>query len=233
MAKKQNEEKTTTVKELSKFASDRGLDISQVFDNFMKWILWAHTLPEYGKPLKDWPYPPEDGKVMYDIYRVLVLELQEHLKHVEWYDIFGYIYEECIASKNRRQNQGQFFTPASLCDLMAQISTFDNEEKIVGKRISDPTSGSGRNLLAFNALHPGNYYVGEDLDKTCALMTACNLLLHGMNGEVIWHNTLTPEDFKGGWRINEHLNDKSSKYHGIPHLRSMTEEEYLTRFQEK
>ncbi len=229
MAKNENENQTTTAKELRAFASQRGLDVGQCFDNFMRWIIWAHTLPEYGAPLKDWPYEPADGKVMYDIYRVLIQEQQQRLQKSEWCDIFGEIYEELIASKSRRSDNGQFFTPKSLCDLMTDISSHE-EEKIVGQRISDPTCGSGRNLLAFHAKHPGNYHVAEDLDKTCVLMTVCNFILHGVNGEVIWHNALIPDDFKGGWRVNEHLNNRFSKYHGIPHLRPMTQEEYMSRF---
>lgn len=228
MAKKE-EKMVTTAEALSKFASERGYDISQVFDHFCQYIVWAHTLPEYGAPIKGWPYKPEDGKQFYNIYCVLIQELNEHLKHAEWYDVFGDLYEELIASKNRRQKAGQFFTPNCLCDLMTQLSV-PQGDKVKGKRISDPTCGSGRNLLAFHSQHPGNYCVGEDLDKTCALMTVCNFILHGVDGEVIWHNTLIPDDFKGGWRVNEQLNNPFSKYRGIPHVRPISEEEYRERF---
>lgn len=229
MAKKE-EKKQTTAEALSKFASERGYDISQVFDHFLTYIIWAHTLPEYGAPIKGWPYKPEDGKEFYNIYCVLIQELQGHLKHNEWYDIFGHIYEDLIAGKNRRSSNGQFFTPACLCDLMTQLS-IPQGDKVSGKRISDPTCGSGRNLLAFNAQHPGCYHVGEDLDKTCCMMTVANFILHGIDGEVIWHNTLTPDDYKGGWRVNEQLNNPFSKYHGIPHVRPIEKEEFLQRFQ--
>lgn len=215
----------TTAERLSDFASARGLDISQVFDHFLQYIIWAHTLPEYGAPIKDWPYKPEDGKEMCDIYTVLIQEMQHHLVNNEWYDIFGAIYEELITGKSRRSKNGQFFTPHGLCDLMADIST--SYKGFTGKKVSDPTCGSGRNLLAFHAKHPGNYHVGEDSDKTCCLMTVCNFIIHGVNGEVVWHNSLIPDDFKGGWRVNEHLNEWGSKYHGIPHVRPMEKEESI------
>lgn len=226
MANKNNEKQPSTASALKTFASERGLDISNVFDDFLTYIIWAHTLPEYGKPIEGWPYKPEDGKKMYEIYVGLVNELNERLHTHEWYDIFGEIYESAIASKHRRGDNGQFFTPASLCDLMAQISVSKDQE-VVGDRISDPSCGSGRNLLAFHSLHPGNYHVGEDIDRTCALMSVCNFLLHGVNGEIIWHNSLNPDTFRGGWRINEYLNNPTSQYFGIPHVRPISIEEYM------
>lgn len=99
------------------------------------------------------------------------------------------------------------------------------EEVVRGKRISDPTCGSGRNLLAFHVKHLGNYMVGEDIDRTCAMMTVCNFILHGVQGEVVWHNTLIHDDYYGGWKVNEHLNSPLSKYFGIPHCRPMEREE--------
>lgn len=214
----------TTAQLLQDFASARGLDISQVFDHFLQYIVWAHTLPEYGKRIGGWPYKPEDGKEMYDIYVGLIKEMQSHLMHHEWYDIFGEIYESLIAAKGRRSSNGQFFTPMSICDLMRGISV--TEGKPVGKRVNDPTCGSGRNLLSFHAKHIGNYMAGEDIDRTCCLMTVCNFILHGVNGEVIWHNTLIPDDFKGGWRVNQYLNNPLSKYSGVPHVRPIDKEEY-------
>ena len=34
-------------------------------------------------------------------------------------------------------------------------------------------------------------------------MTVCNFILHGVNGEVIWHDSLMPtkERFYGAWRV--------------------------------
>lgn len=220
--------KTEKTKPLSKLLSDftysRGYDISRVFDDFLRYIIWAHTMPEYGKPLENWPYKPEEGKEFFGLYQALVLELQSKLFHVEWYDIFGEIYEDLIAGKSRRDANGQFFTPPCLCDLMTELSN-PKDKKITGKVISDPTSGSGRNLLAFHAKHPGNYMVAEDIDRTCAMMTVCNFILHGVVGEVIWHNTLFPDSFYGAWRVNENLNHPLRKYAGLPHVRPMEYEE--------
>lgn len=226
--------KTEKSKSLSKLLGDftykGGYEISRVFDDFLQYIIWLHTIPEFGKPIEGWKYNPEENKQFFGMYQTLILELQEHLKHHQWFDIFGHIYEDLIAGKGRRDNCGQFFTPPSLCDLMVEIST-PRDEVIVGKNISDPTCGSGRNLLAFNAKHLGNYLVGEDIDRTCAMMTVCNFILHGVKGEVIWHNTLIDDSYYGGWRTNEDLNNPFKKYVGLPHCRPITYEESILKCQ--
>lgn len=220
----------TLSKALLEFSHRNGYEISQVFDDFLTYIIWLHTIPEFGQPIKNWRYKTEESKRFFEMYQILVLELKEHLKSHSWFDIFGNIYEELIAGKGRRNAGGQFFTPPSLCDLMVELSN-PYDDTIVGKNISDPTCGSGRNLIAFHAKHPGNYMVGEDIDRTCAMMTACNFILHGVKGEVIWHNTLVADSYYGGWRINEDLNNPFRKYYGAPHIRPITYEESVLKSQ--
>lgn len=212
---------TTLIKQLSDFTYRNGFEISNVFDDFLRYIIWAHTLPDYGKKIEDWLYTPEQSKEFFTMYQTLILSLQEELKHKEWFDIFGTIYEDLIASKSRRGNMGQFFTPMSLCDLMVDLTQPNNDNKIIGKRINDCACGSGRTLLAFNSKFPGNYYIAEDVDKTCAMMCVCNFILHGMKGEVIWHNSLMPENFFGAWKINEQLNNPFKQWSCIPHCREI------------
>lgn len=92
---------------------------------------------------------------------------------------------------------------------MAQIIGIDRDadnEPKTGLRISDPTCGSGRNLLSHHAENPGNFYFGEDIDRTCCLMTVCNFIIHGCVGEVVWHNSLDPESYYCGWSVNPWLN---------------------------
>ena len=111
---------------------------------------------------------------------------------------------------------------------MVEISN-PKDGVIVGKNISDCACGSGRNLLAFHVKHLGNYMVGEDVDRTCAMMTVCNFIIHGVEGEVIWHNTLQPYTFYGGWKTNEQLNSLFSKYRGIPHVREISYDDTLLK----
>lgn len=206
------------VKLMTDFTYQNGLEISRVFDDLLRYMIQGYTIPGYPG-LKDWHYTKEQTASFYEMYSQIVLIMQEQLKHKQWFDVFGNIYEELIASKSRRSNSGQFFTPESLCDLMADIC--QGEEKQTGKLISDCACGSGRTLLAHHVRNLGNYYVAEDIDKTCAMMCVCNFLLHGVVGEVVWHNSLIPEQFYGAWKINQDLNNPFSKFWGIPHIQPM------------
>jgi len=208
------------IKRLETFVNRRGLDISNVFDDFLQYVIGAHTLPEYAKPIEGWvkKYSKEDTKEFWEMYKVLILAMNAELKHKEWFDPFGVIYEDLIAGKFRRGNKGQFFTPPNLCDLMTEMTLGD--DRYVGKKVNDCACGSGRTLLSFQSKNPGNYLIGEDIDRTCCLMTVCNFILHGVVGEVIWRNTLTTETF-GAWRTNEQLNIPLAKYRGIPHVREI------------
>jgi len=97
---------------------------------------------------------------------------------------------------------GQFFTPVSLCNLMAMFTNDDRE----GERMSvnDPSCGSARNLIAHAMKSPNNRfkftYVAQDLDKRCCLMSVLNYVMFGMSGVVIHMNCLSLEIY-GGWRI--------------------------------
>lgn len=216
------------LKQFSSFVSKYGLEVSKVFDDFLQYIIWGMTLPEYGKNIEGWSYTPSQSKEMYNMYRTLILAVKPEIYRHGWFDAFGFVYEDMIAGKFRRSNGGQFFTPPSICDFMTEISAL-KEQRIVGKIISDPACGSGRNLLAFCAKRVGNYYVAEDIDRTCCMMTVCNFIIHGIEGEVIWHNTLQPDTFYGGWKTNEQLNSSSSIYRGIPHVREISYDDTLLK----
>lgn len=93
-----------------------------------------------------------------------------------------------------------------------------------GLNFGDPACGSGRFLIAAHAKFPGNYCCGEDIDRTCALMTVCNFILHGVNGEVIWHDSLRPtkDYFYGAWRVRPR-----PELMGIPEVSKMEWEDTL------
>ncbi len=87
-------------------------------------------------------------------------------------------------------------------------------EKTTGLTVNDPACGSGRMLLAFNNVAPGNYLVGQDLDHICTKMTAINMALHGCQGQAVNGNSLNPEDFRFGFEVNPRIFIMG----GIPHL---------------
>ncbi len=56
-------------------------------------------------------------------------------------------------------------------------------------------------------------------------MTSVNMMTHGCVGEVVWHNSLDPSTYYGGWVINPTLNIT-----GIPGIEIMSKEESVKKF---
>ena len=138
------------------------------------------------------------------LFRIMLIWMDKVATAMEqgsWLDFFGGVYEEMYQSKGKASTLGQFFTPPNLCDLLAKVSV-----PCDGK-ISDCACGSGRTLLA-GASAAGfprsNFYIGEDLDIVSVKMCALNLMIHGCQGRVVQHDTLTnPICFDYGFRIND------------------------------
>lgn len=222
-----NYEAPTEVRELEKlinsFTYQYGLDVSQVFNDFLTYII--HYFTPNAKPLESWKYKTEQTAVFWDMFREWIKVINKQISCNEWYDAFGDLYMTCVASKMKQQGTGQFFTPEGLCDMMAEINSV---EKMTGKYANDPACGSGRTLLAWHVRNIGNYLCAEDIDRTCCLMTVCNFIIHGCVGEVIWHNSLDPGSFYSGWKVNERLN--KSPFSPIPLItvREITKEESVT-----
>ena len=99
-------------------------------------------------------------------------------------DILGDYFEGAISYGAH----GQFFTPEHLTDMMAQLVGGGE-----GGTVNDPACGSGRTLLSAAKVNPHRHFVGQDLDLRCVQMTAINLALNGLRGEVIWGDTLANE----------------------------------------
>lgn len=74
-------------------------------------------------------------------------------------------------------------------------------------------------LLSYNSAHKGCYYVAEDLDRTCAMMTVVNFLIHGITGEVIHHDSLEQSEPYDCCMVNLGLNTPMSEYNGILNIR--------------
>lgn len=96
--------------------------------------------------------------------------------------------------------KGQFFTPYSLCQMMAAINIPDAKERVDTKgwvAINDPACGAGATLIAArNALELERiggtqaYFVGQDIDRTAAMMCYIQLSLLGCAGYVVIADTL-------------------------------------------
>jgi len=176
-------------------------DEMQAFEYFLEFCI-AGCSPTIKVDLSE--VTEEIKDTLHSLYGEWITLMRRTVEDPEqWCDVFGFYYEQ-YSSKWKRKNRGQFFTPESICDLTAMI-TVDRTEK--GKYVSDMCCGSGRLLLASNAVNPNNIYLAEDIDRICCLMTALNFFIHGMVGEVIWHNSLEPDSYYGGWLINANLRE--------------------------
>lgn len=116
-------------------------------------------------------------------------------------DIFGYLYEQMFLLKSKASNNGQFFTPDSICRLMSDITDSGNEEKETKNgviRVNDCACGSARTLLAHfmkkthdnHALSGKYFYEAADIDLPTCKMAACNMMIHGMQGRVVCQDQL-------------------------------------------
>lgn len=180
-----------------------GQDDSRVFDDMLAFIIDLFSFDNPWEPHGRYN-GPDIRKRFFELFQEIVLLMNKKIRDDgDWYDPFGNLYETQIASHARRANAGQFFTPEPIVNLMVSINGEGRELTGKGLNFGDPACGSGRFLIAAHAKFPGNYSCGEDIDRTCALMTVCNFILHGVNGEVIWHDSLQPdaEHFYGAWRV--------------------------------
>lgn len=144
------------------FAYSNGYDPISVFNDFLRYVI--HGFSPGAPPLMDWKYKRQQNRHFMEMLTGWIRLMQRELQSGGWFDAFGDLFM-AISSKSGRQVNGQFFTPPDICDLMVLCT--DSGETAIGKRICDPTCGSGRLLLAYHVRHLGNYLVAEDVSRTC------------------------------------------------------------------
>lgn len=130
------------------------------------------------------------------------------------FDLFGQLYEQMFLLKSKASANGQFFTPDSLCRLMADITDHVNEENDTKNGfiwVNDPACGSARTLLAHfmaktsidHALAGRYFYEAADIDLPTCKMAACNMMIHGMQGRVVCQDQLSLPTPTAIFYINE------------------------------
>lgn len=192
----------------------------EVLSDLLDWTIGCF-LVEGDKPLaerlqkkyeEDYPKFRIGFELLLKCYETNVTyENNDNGQKFSWTDPLGTIYEE-ISSRYKRSNLGQFFTPPTVCNLLAAITI--NTDSNPGKYISEPCSGSGRIVLAANSYRPGNIYACVDKDPMCAKITCINMLMHGMIGQVTCADALYPIDH---WYFSYQVNPHLLQY-GIPTL---------------
>lgn len=185
---------------LGQYARDNGKDHITVWNEFLRH--GVETLSFTDEELRE-------GKCFERMQRYhsvnptytgIFRELVEKVAVKGHCDPFGGVYEEFFQSKYKASKTGQFFTPESVCDLMAKCVG-----DVGGGSVSDCACGSGRTLIAHARQAYQNedtrlkayVYHGGDTDNTSVMMCALNFAINGMVGMVERRDALTTEFFFG------------------------------------
>ncbi len=168
-------------------------DYHRVFDDFLTACIAAYSGGKYEDDYFKAIEPYRNTDLITAFPELLSLLVCANIEN-PYTDILGEVYMS-IASRSKSKHFGQFFTPEHICYFMAQISM--DETITNGKTILDPACGSGRMLLSGAKLNHTNFFFGADLDPICTKMTALNLSVNGIRGEVSCMDSLMNKWFFG------------------------------------
>src|SRR6267143_4598301 len=117
-------------------------------------------------------------------------------------DILGDAYEYLMRhfATESGKSKGQFYTPAEVSRVIAQIVGIHDAKTSNDTTVYDPTSGSGSLLLkvADEARTPVTLY-GQDKDASTAGLARMNMILHNNpTALIVQGNSLTDPKFKEG-----------------------------------
>lgn len=181
MAKKANTDSVLT-KAIEALDMGRGKDFSTLFDDFLDFMLSFSC----GNPSEHQQELFDNAKREPELWNAYVKAIEAYDEAANDYnDPLGDTFMERIS---HGQN-GQFFTPDSLCELLSKIANGED-----AKSLYDPACGSGRTLLAglraSRMMHKNPEVVGGDISRLCAKMTLANLLHNNAHGEVAQGDSL-------------------------------------------
>lgn len=202
------------VKYLTEVSDNHGIKQEERLDAFCDFIISLFSTDSY----KPGGFKPDVAIPENEDYITLVIlwceMVAEEMEKGNSFDLFGQLYEQMFLLKSKASSNGQFFTPNSLCRLMADITDADVEEKASHRgavRVNDCACGSARTLLAHfmaktskdHSLAGLYYYEAADIDLPTCKMAACNMMIHGMQGKVICQDQLSLPTPTAIFYINE------------------------------
>ena len=202
------------VKYLTEVSDNHGIKQEERLDAFCDFIINLFSTDSYKKEgFKPDVATPENVDYMF-LVGLWAGMVSEEMEMGNAFDLFGQLYEQMFLLKSKASSNGQFFTPDSLCRLMADITDSDVEEKECNGglvRVNDCACGSARTLLAHfmaktredHALAGRYYYEAADIDLPTCKMAACNMMIHGMQGKVVCQDQLSLPTPTAIFYINE------------------------------
>lgn len=202
------------VKYLSEVSDNHGVKQEDRLDSFCDFIISLFSTDSYKKDGFK-PSVETQGNLDYMVLVGLWADMvSNEMEKGNSFDLFGQLYEQMFLLKSKASANGQFFTPDSLCRLMADITDPVNEENDTKNgfiRVNDPACGSARTLLAHfmkkthdnRALSGLYYYEAADIDLPTCKMAACNMMIHGMQGKVVCQDQLSLPTPTAIFYINE------------------------------
>ena len=202
------------VKYLTEVSDNHGVKQEDRLDAFCDFIIRLFSndsyKPEGFKP--DVATPENEDYI--ELVSLWCEMVADEMEKGNAFDLFWQLYEQMFLLKSKASANGQFFTPDSLCKLIADITDADVEEsvsKIGFVMVNDPACGSARSLLAHfmrkthdNPALAGKYfYDAADIDFPTCKMAACNMMIHGMQGRVVCQDQLSLPTPTAIFYINE------------------------------
>lgn len=202
------------VKYLTEVSDNHGIKQEERLDAFCDFIISLFSTDSYNSG----GFRPEIATPENNDYVTLVSiwcwMVAKEMEKGNSFDLFGQLYEQMFLLKSKASSNGQFFTPDSLCRLMADITDADVEEKVSDRglvRVNDCACGSARTLIAHfmaktrkdHALAGHYYYEAADIDLPTCKMAACNMMIHGMQGRVVCQDQLSLPTPTAIFYINE------------------------------
>lgn len=216
-------EKKTYIDTLTRHATDNGRPYESALDDFLDYLLQLHDVAAF--------VGPADGYAAYmrgmrakdsEFFALAIIWLTDvsaAMERGQWLDVFGTIYEELYLMRGKASHTGQFFTPRSISDLMADVIDAAKNHGIV----NDCAAGSGRLLLAHYMAHTKTdreagrafTYIAQDSDPTACKMCALNMMVHGLRGRVVCRDTLSMSAPAVIYHLNEVRYPIPSPYYSI------------------
>ena len=204
---------------LSQQTEADGRPYETALSDFCDYLLDLFSVKAFDGTLegyKNWQQKRLHAKPKFGVLAMAWLnDVSQAMDRGQWLDVFGMLYEDMYLTAGKASKTGQFFTPASVSDLLSAIIAPGKIEapsaKIEGSRVNDCAAGSGRLLLAHymevSKLNPSAgrryQYIAQDSDPLVCKMCALNMMVHGMNGKVICQDTLAQSTPSAVYCINE------------------------------